>query len=315
MNMQAVIKSLSSQQKRELRKALNFEFENDLEQRVNDNPTKCPHCNSESIRKSGKTRGLQRYKCKSCLKTFGANNKTPFFYTKKSLTQWNHYIDLMFNYPMSVRKIAAEVGIHSNTAFAWRHKILNALNAIECETLNGIVEADETYFPLSYKGQKRNLPRPARKRGKQITTRGLSKEQVCVLTAIDRSKNMLLQSTCLGSIKTMYLDDVLGPKIASESVLVTDKHRAYPQFAKTHSLTHYALAYRKLNHGIHLQNVNSLHSQVKRFMKTFNGVATKYLDHYMAFYQWSNQDALPVLAQPTASVTWEQLTARRMRLK
>jgi len=30
------------------------------------------------------------------------------------------------------------------------------------------------------------MPRPSRKRGKQVKKRGISKEQVCVATALDR---------------------------------------------------------------------------------------------------------------------------------
>lgn len=52
------------------------------------------------------------------------------------------------------------------------------------------MEADETFFPLSYKGNHRKssfvMPRKAHKRGSSTHTRGLSKEQVCVPCAIDR---------------------------------------------------------------------------------------------------------------------------------
>lgn len=55
---------------------------------------------------------------------------------------------------LSVRKSAAICKINRNTAFVWRHKILDALAllATKQKRLGGIVEADETFFPLSYKG-------------------------------------------------------------------------------------------------------------------------------------------------------------------
>ena len=34
----------------------------------------------------------------------------------------------------------------------------------------------------------------------------------------------------------------------------------------------------------HIQNVNSLHSQLKQFINRFKGVATKYLDNYLAWF-------------------------------
>ena len=38
---------------------------------------------------------------------------------------------------------------HRNTAFLWRHKILDALqNMADDVTLDGIIEADETFFAM-----------------------------------------------------------------------------------------------------------------------------------------------------------------------
>ena len=319
MDIDAIIKKLSPQQKSQLRKALNLEFNDSLELKLNnDSPNKCPHCGSTEIRSGGKARGIQRFKCKECRKTFGANNKTPFFYSKKSMETWNHYLDLMFNgYRMSVRDIAKASGIDKNTAFAWRHKILHALKHVMDEPLNGIVEADETYFRLSYKGKKKDMPRPPRKRGKPVMKRGISKEQVCVLTAIDRTKQTMMEPVCLGRITTRHVEAALGPHIAPDSMLVTDGHAAYPDFARRNGMTHHALDSRVSadNRSIHLQNVNSLHSQVKRFMKPFNGVATKYLDNYMAFYRWTKKDVTEAVTKPTASITYGELTALPMPLK
>ena len=55
---------------------------------------------------------------------------------------------------LSIRKSAAKCGISNATAFYWRHKILGALQNITeiKQKLSGIVEADETFFPLSFKG-------------------------------------------------------------------------------------------------------------------------------------------------------------------
>ena len=321
MNIDAILIQLSPEQKSQLRKALNLEFNDSLELKFHsEKPNKCPHCGSNQIRSGGKARGLQRYKCKECRKSFGDTNNTAFYRTQKDLAQWNHFIDLMFNsHHHSIRKIAGKVGIHYRTAFFWRHKILNALKQFTGEPLNGIVEADETYFALSYKGKKRDMPRPARKRGKQATKRGISKEQVCVLTAIDRTKNTMLEPVCLGRITTRHVEDTLGPRIAPDSMLVTDGHLAYPAFARRHDMTHHALDSHVSfgNRSIHLQNVNSLHSQVKRFMEPFNGVATKYLDNYMAFHRWTKQDVHEAVTKPTASasITCDELAALPMSLK
>lgn len=53
----------------------------------------------------------------------------------------------------SIRKCAEIVEITVPTSFAWRHKILDALRLyIGTGHVSGLVEADETFFRLSYKG-------------------------------------------------------------------------------------------------------------------------------------------------------------------
>jgi len=48
-----------------------------LEKRLIDSP-ECPHCASGVINRHGKKGGMQRYRCKNCLKTFTATTNTPF---------------------------------------------------------------------------------------------------------------------------------------------------------------------------------------------------------------------------------------------
>ena len=57
---------------------------------------------------------------------------------------------------------------------------------IKAQALLGVVEADETYFLRSCKGQ-REAGRPGRRRGCSAAKRGLSDEQVPVLVARDRA--------------------------------------------------------------------------------------------------------------------------------
>ena len=56
---------------------------------------------------------------------------------------WQKYIHCLVE-KYSIRKTAKICGIGVNTAFFWRHKILDALQNMQDEVrLNGIVEADE----------------------------------------------------------------------------------------------------------------------------------------------------------------------------
>ncbi|MBT1181642.1 hypothetical protein [Bifidobacterium moraviense] len=74
------------------------------------------------------------------------------------------------------------------TAWFMRRRIIECIQRYN-PSFNAVagdrVEIDETYFRDSYKGyRKGTMPRPARKSGKKAAKRGLSKQQVCVVTGM-----------------------------------------------------------------------------------------------------------------------------------
>ncbi len=92
------------------------------------------------------------------------------------------------------------------------------------EKLKGIVEADETYVLESRKGR-RKLDREARRRGGKATKRGLSKEQVPVLVAVDRDGAPV--STVLPEVTGKALAAALEPVLAPDVLLVSDGGSVY----------------------------------------------------------------------------------------
>jgi hypothetical protein len=71
--------------------------------------------------------------------------------------------------------------------------------------------------------------------------------------------------------------------------LITDKHPSYRAFAKENPLIkHKALLAEdhvdKNDKTIHLQKVNNVHSKLRKFLRPFNGVSSKYLQNYLNWY-------------------------------
>lgn len=50
------------------------------------------------------------------------------------------------------------------------------------------------------------MPRHSRKRDKQVKKRGISKEQVCIATAIDRQGNLIMELACKARITSNELE-------------------------------------------------------------------------------------------------------------
>ncbi|MDU3724500.1 MAG: IS1595 family transposase, partial [Clostridium celatum] len=70
-------------------------------------------------------------------------------------------------------------------------------------------------------------------------------------------------------------------------ILCTDSNKSYIQFAEDMELEHKRIKRGKHKEDIyHIQHINSLHSNLKKWMNRFNGVATKYLNNYMKWHKW-----------------------------
>ena len=150
--------------------------------------------------------------------------------------------------------------------------------------LHGIVEADETYFLDSHKGE-RHLPRPPRQRGGVAAKRGLSSEQIPVLIARDRDHTTT--DAVLPKADVRSVSAVLTPVIDPDAVLCSDGNAIYRVFAQQAHLAHRPVnlraGIRVVDHAFHIQNVNAYDSRLKGWIARFHGVATKYLPTYLGW--------------------------------
>ncbi len=241
----------------------------------------CPHCGKTLVIRCGSKSGLLRYKCKSCNKTFNSLTNTPFARLRKK-ELWISYLKTMLD-SHSLRKAATRLNIDKNTAFKWRHRFLASAHKDKPAVMSGLVEVDETYFRKSKKGS-RHLGRPPRKRGGPAPQRGLSKEHVCVVVTCDRSGHEANYISGLGPVNGKWLDLILSKHISKDSLLITDSVSAYDFFCSHQAISHVRVKSNDRIRGpYHIQNVNAYHRVMKKWFRRFNGVATKYLDHYLGW--------------------------------
>ncbi len=87
--------------------------------------TACPHCSSSHVIGHGRYRDRQRYKCKSCSRTFNDYTNTPVHRTHFP-DKWIPFLKCMVH-GESLRISAIRVGISYVTLFYWRHKLSRAI--------------------------------------------------------------------------------------------------------------------------------------------------------------------------------------------
>jgi transposase-like protein len=247
----------------------------------------CPHCASDEVVKNGPYKERQRYKCNACRRTFNDLTGTPLAGTHL-MEKWLEYIERMVK-GLSLRKICDELEISLNTAFNWRHKVLEAFKKLEFDGFKGVLEVDETFILHNEKGNRNIVGRDPRKRGGKSPKRGISNDQDCILVAQDRTGRTIAQLACLGRISRKQTMAVLKDALDDVTVLCTDAHRTWRSVANAEGLKHIELNASKKERvrGLyHIQNANGFHSRLKRWLARFNGVASKFLDNYLVWFNF-----------------------------
>lgn len=260
-----------------------------------ENISHCAHCGSENIVRWGMNRGLQRFRCKCCGKTFNELTGTPLARMRK-LEQLGLYAQSMLDGD-TLRQASAKCKIALSTSFQWRHKLLAMPASRQPAKLGGIVEVDETFFRESFKGKRTILHRKPRKHGR--FSRKDAKLQIPVLIALDRNEHEA--DFVLAADTKAQVHPCLKGLIRPDAVLCTDGSQLYPQFAEEEGLCHKRIlsinqARTTGDGAFHIQTLNNYVSRLRGWLVRFRGVGTAYLGNYLAW--WRN-------------IAFEELLSRR----
>lgn len=153
------------------------------------------------------------------------------------------------------------------------------------EPWRALVREDYEVHYIVLRASKEETMKRAVERSK-LDRKGLSQEKVCVPCAVNRNGLSISKITNTGRVSTRDLHHIYDGRIKTNSTLVTDKMNSYVRFTNANGIDLVQLKTGKAKKGIYnIQHINSYHSQLKRFMRGFNGVSTKYLNNYLV---WNN---------------------------
>lgn len=278
-------------------KFINSLFDNKINDRLtnqeyqkNNMEIKCPFCNSFNFKKNGHKNGTQRYYCKNCNKFFSITTNTILNYAKVTYWQLKEIIKcILDNKP--ILEICEQVQMSSTQVYYIEIKIFKALEITHKNIkLKGIVEADEKYFRISFKGTKaENMPRKSKHSGSQNLKIGINKELACVLVAIDETDNIIIEVVGNGPASTNMIEKGLGGKIEEGSILVTDSKSSYINFAKNNNLILKQIPDGKytVEGNYNLSNVNQLILELENYINHVKkGVSTKHLQQYCNYNKY-----------------------------
>ncbi len=288
------------------------DFEDLTRQMYIDESIKCPKCNSEDYSCNGNyntsSEKVKRYKCKNCENVFTLKQNSIISNSNLKFFDWMKLINCLYN-GYSIEKTAKICGVSPRCVHDNRLKLFYALKLLDDEVkLDGNVVIDETYFPVSYKGNHSKnadfvLPRVQHKRGNENHNTGLGNDVVCVACALDETGNSVARVAGLGAPNYYELMDVFDKCIDKESVtcIYSDKAKASKCFAESKGIPikqgvmnfkgnnpSYTREGREIDRN--LQRIGSYHSRLKKFMRKFVGVSSKLLPGYLYLFAFKERE-------------------------
>ena len=150
----------------------------------------------------------------------------------------------------------------------------------------------------------------------QKKKRGISNQQVCCLSCVDRNNNHFLQTVCVGRIWASHIEKSLLPHFTEDTVLITDSHRAYKTVANKHKIPLKQIPSGKhTSGGYSLGHINGYHHNISDFLYLYHGVSSKFLDYYLALFYWIEKNKhKPYLEQAYDIITLLSNQAKKIPL-
>ena len=237
----------------------------------------CPACGSNEHVSNGHTPdGKQRYLCTNCHKPYTLLSNTIFHSANKSFDTWAAYLTLItFNVPL---EMAEEVcGISHPTAMLWRQKVFATIDGYQDHLyLSDRVWIDETYIFDS------SLLHDDSFRKK----RGLSKNLICIVVAIDIHKNTYAIVCGHGKPSATRIYKALKDHIVKGSTVVHDGEKAHNMLIEKLGLVSevYKADPKDRNYLENMALINNMCSWLKRYIYRFIGMRMDNLPSYLNWF-------------------------------
>lgn len=246
-----------------------------------DAESSCPHCTSDQVHKNGtfsvRNGGRkQRWLCHACGRSFSPATGTPMAYVKKQ-DEFGRFVETMED-GAPLNKQAADLRVHPSTAFRWRHRVLSMFAGLTRPKLSGQVAIVETHVAYSRKGQR---TRP--QRFHRFTDGRPSR---VLFSVADSGHRSVIAGS--GSLRAETLRPYLEEGLSPEALVCTVGSPAFAAACQSTGRAHRDGAQLQPDEakGLRplLQAVQRMRAGLHGWMVRFRGVGTRYLHHYLAWY-------------------------------
>jgi transposase-like protein len=262
----------------------------------------CIKCNGHNFVKNGVFKERQRYKCKDCNNTQFSDVNTSL-YNIKHKNKWVDFVYIMLDkdQPFTCKKISELLEINIKTAHQWRHKFLTAISEVEPIGDSQEIELDEIYLPFCVKGRigkekydewyGENNPKNVES---ALRTQEKMKEeqhyQTIYLCTHNRNSDFDFTPIKIQKKGVVSEEDLkrVNHNILTDKTVITDSETSMKAFLKNYTdVNHQTFKSSDIKQGImvekgiHNNNINNTMMRLKKWLKNFSGVSTKYQKQYL----------------------------------
>ena len=228
---------------------------------------KCPHCKSKHEIKYGSYNGIQRYNCKNnkCERTFTKHPESPFRYSKKFKENCHKYKEL-YEKGLTIRECAEVLNISIVTSFFWRHRFLYNLKQVNyVEKLCDYAELTRVVLLENFKGDR--------------YSKNKEKDKISIVNAMNKSIDIISIIAARNHLGFRELKENIEPRIDKKAIAVAFLDGRLQAFSDKHNTIN-KIRIRRID----ITTIDASYSvKIKRWLKKFRGVATKYIDHYLSW--------------------------------
>lgn len=244
-----------------------LKIENNINDKKQNKYIKCPHCKSEDVIKYGSYNGIQRYKCKNnkCERTFTKQTESPFRYSKKFKENCHKYKEL-YEKGLTIRQCAEILNISIVTSFFWRHRFLYNLKKVNyIEKLCDYAELTRVVLLENFKGDR--------------YSKNKEKDKISIVNAMNKSIDIISIIAARNHLGLRELKENIEPRIDKKAIAVAFLDGRLQAFSDKHNTIN-KIRIRRID----ITPIDASYSvKIKRWLKKFRGVATKYIDHYLSW--------------------------------
>lgn len=132
------------------------------------------------------------------------------------------------------------------------------------------------------------MPRPARRRGGDGASGGVSSDKVSVLALVNGRGDVMAVPACRGKLGVADASRAMAGCALEGAVVSTDRQKGYVRaLAEMGVAAHRRFA--SSGPRAPLNHVNALHSAIKAFLARFRGVSTRRLGNYLLWFRWAHE--------------------------